>query len=95
MRPLPHTPNVINYHGHCIAAIAQSKLRDSLKERIVRRLPSQITYDQYVGLVGVISSPQSEQSLMTNLNHLFGFGFQFGIFNAIDRWISKLDDFFS
>lgn len=91
MRPEPFSPGVSNYYGHCIGAIAKSRVSSQEKTELTKKLPSEISYDQYVGFVNVISSSQPRHAKFEQLNQLFGPAFQSGIIAKIDRFIRFLD----
>lgn len=91
MRPEPFLPGVSNYYGHCIGAIAKSGISGQEKTELTKRLPTEISYDQYMGFVNIISSAQSRRAKFEQLNQLFGPVFQNKLLAMIDRFIRFLD----
>lgn len=84
-------PDIDNYRGHCVAAIARSKLSTFDKNRLIRQLPRLVSYDEYCGLVGILCCHNS-QSIWRMYNRLFR---RFSLFGWIDGVLDFWDRIFA
>ncbi len=85
-------PTINDYRGQCIAAIAHSPLPPSYKIRLVRQLPSNLNYDQYMGVAGLVRSGHHPTDIYRMYNRIFKrftlFGWLDDLSDVIDRLLS-------
>lgn len=64
-------PEISSYRGHCIGIISNSRLSTSDKIRLTKQLPKVVTYDEFVGLSGILCGVCSSYQIQKMFNKLF------------------------
>jgi len=64
-------PSIANYRGHCMAAVAEAIKSSVYRHAAIQEVPPVVSYDEYVGLVGIVNAERSDVYALAEVQALF------------------------